>query len=55
MINRQFTATIGGSNLFDVYPKYRDDPSLTETGSRFEAIQMGMGGAFYFAKLGYKF
>lgn len=47
--------TVGGSNIFDVYPEFRADPGLTETGTRYEAIQMGMGGAMYFAKIGVKF
>ncbi len=49
------TVTLGGANIFDVYPEFRTDPGLTETGSRYEAIQMGMGGAMYFAKVGIKF
>lgn len=48
-------ATLGAANLFDVYPDHHSDPGLTETGSRWEAIQMGMGGAFYFAKVGIRF
>lgn len=47
--------TVGGANIFDVYPESRADPGLTETGTRYEAIQMGMGGAMYFAKIGVKF
>ena len=54
-VSSKLTATIGGANIFDVYPTHHDDPTLTETGTRFEAIQMGMGGAFYFAKVGLKF
>ncbi len=50
-----FSITVGGSNIFDVYPEFRADPGLTETGTRYEAIQMGMGGAMYFAKVGIKF
>lgn len=49
------SVTVGGSNIFDVYPEFRADPGLTETGTRYEAIQMGMGGAMYFAKVGVKF
>jgi hypothetical protein len=50
-----FSITVGGANIFDVYPEFRADPGLTETGTRYEAIQMGMGGAMYFAKIGIKF
>jgi len=51
----KISVTVGGANIFDVYPEFRADPNLTETGSRYEAIQMGMGGAMYFAKIGVKF
>ncbi len=54
-VNNKVTLTAGGANIFDVYPEFRADPNLTETGSRFEAIQMGMGGAMYFARIGWKF
>lgn len=53
--NKQFSLTVGGTNIFDVYPTTQGDPGLTETGTRWEAIQMGMGGAFYFAKFGIRF
>ncbi len=51
----KLSITVGGANIFDVYPQYRLDPNLTETGTRYEALQMGMGGAMYFAKVGVKF
>lgn len=53
--NQKISLTIGGANIFDVYPEFRTDPSLTETGTRYEALQMGMGGAMYFVKLSVKF
>ena len=52
--SERISVTVGGANIFDVYPEFRADPGLTETGSRYEAIQMGMGGAMYFAKIGVK-
>lgn len=55
LANDKITITVGGANIFDVYPEFRADPGLTETGTRYEAIQMGMGGAMYFAKVGVKF
>ncbi|MBL0355450.1 MAG: TonB-dependent receptor [Chitinophagaceae bacterium] len=55
LANEKITITVGGANIFDVYPEFRADPGLTETGTRFEALQMGMGGAMYFAKVGIKF
>jgi iron complex outermembrane receptor protein len=55
LVNDKITITAGGANIFDVYPEFRTDPGLTETGTRYEAIQMGMGGAMYFAKVGVRF
>ncbi|MDO9375970.1 MAG: TonB-dependent receptor [Ferruginibacter sp.] len=52
LVKNRVTLTVGGANIFDVYPEYRPDPGLTETGTRYEAIQMGMGGAMYYAKIG---
>ncbi len=45
--------TVGGTNLFDVYPTYHD-PGLTETAGMWDAVQMGFTGAFYFARVGIK-
>ena len=46
--------TVGGANIFDVYPNHHDG-GWTETGTMWDAVQMGMGGAMYFAKIGVKF
>ena len=35
--------TIGGNNIFDVYPDHHD-PGLTESGGMWDAVQMGYGG-----------
>ena len=45
---------IGGNNIFDVYPDHHD-PGLTESGGMWDAVQMGYGGAFFFAKIGIRF
>ena len=42
--------TVGAVNLFNVYPTQQD--TETETGGLWDAVQMGFGGAFYFARLG---
>lgn len=55
LVNNKVNITLGGANIFDVYPQFRPDPGLTETGTRYEAIQMGMGGAMFFAKVGVNF
>jgi iron complex outermembrane recepter protein len=51
---KRYQITLGGANIFDVYPN-RQDPGLTETGGMWEAVQMGHGGSFFFAKFGVKF
>ncbi|MFZ4058829.1 MAG: TonB-dependent receptor plug domain-containing protein, partial [Ferruginibacter sp.] len=54
LVNNKVNITLGAANLLDVYPRYQD-AGLTETGTMFEAVQMGMGGAFFFGKVGIKF
>lgn len=46
------SVTLGGANIFNRYPSQQD--TETETGGLFDAVQMGIGGAFYFAKLNFK-
>lgn len=53
-INDNFDVAIGGANVLDSYPSIQD-PGLTETGGMWDAVQMGHGGAFFFAKLAYRF
>jgi len=45
---------LNGSNIFNVYPN-KQVPTNTETGGMYEAVQMGFGGAFYSARLKFKF
>jgi iron complex outermembrane receptor protein len=51
---KNFTFTIGGLNILNTYPD-KHDPGLTESGGIWDAVQMGFSGAFYFAKIGFKF
>ena len=51
---KNFTFTIGGVNLLNTYPD-KHDPGLTESGGIWDAVQMGFSGAFYFARIGFKF
>jgi iron complex outermembrane recepter protein len=51
---KNFTFTIGGVNILNVYPD-KMDPGLTESGGIWDAVQMGFSGAFYFAKVGLRF
>lgn len=46
--------TVGGNNIFDVYPTHHDG-GLTESGGMWDAVQMGFGGAFYFIKANLRF
>ena len=44
---------VGSNNLFNIYPDQQDD--WTEGGGYWDAVQMGFGGAYYYAKMNYKF
>ena len=44
---------IGSNNLLNVYPDQQDD--WVEAGGYWDAVQMGFGGAFYYARLGFRF
>ncbi|MCB0565746.1 MAG: hypothetical protein H6573_35580 [Lewinellaceae bacterium] len=44
----------GANNLLNAYPSIQTDGE-TETGGYWDAVQMGFSGAFYFARLGFKF
>jgi iron complex outermembrane recepter protein len=51
---KNFTFTLGGLNILNTYPD-KHDPGLTESGGIWDCVQMGFSGAFYFAKVGFKF
>ncbi len=51
---RNFTFTLGSLNLMNIYPD-KHNPALTESGGIWDCVQMGFSGAFYFAKIGFKF
>ncbi len=48
-ISPRLTFTLGGTNIFNVYPTQQD--TETETGGLWDAVQMGTSGAFYFVRL----
>jgi iron complex outermembrane recepter protein len=52
-IKNKASITLGGANILDVYPSIQD-PGLSESGGMWDAVQMGFGGAFFFAKVGVK-
>jgi iron complex outermembrane receptor protein len=51
-LSRNASFTLGGANIFDVYPTQQD--TETETGGLWDAVQMGFSGAFWFARLSFK-
>jgi iron complex outermembrane recepter protein len=51
---KNFTFTLGGLNIWNTYPD-KHDPGLTESGGIWDCVQMGFSGAFYFARVGFKF
>ncbi|NMH65503.1 TonB-dependent receptor plug domain-containing protein [Shewanella salipaludis] len=53
-LNDNLSFTVGGSNLFDVYPD-KQDPDETETGGLYESVQMGFNGAYYYARASLSF
>ena len=44
---------IGANNLLNIYPDQQDD--WVEAGGYWDAVQMGFGGAYYYARLGFRF
>ena len=52
-ISDNLKLNVGSNNLFNIYPDQQDD--WTEGGGYWDSVQMGFGGAYYYAKLNYKF
>jgi iron complex outermembrane receptor protein len=52
-LNDQLELVLGGTNVFDVEPT-EQDPNETENGALWENVQMGINGAFWFARVAYK-
>ncbi len=46
--------TIGGNNILNEYPDQQNDGE-TEAGGYWDAVQMGFGGAYYYARLDFNF
>lgn len=53
-ITQGISLAIGANNLFNTYPSLQDDGE-TEAGGYWDAVQMGFSGAYYYARLGFKF
>lgn len=52
-LNKNMKLNIGSNNLFNIYPDQQDDWS--EGGGYWDSVQMGFGGAYYYAKLNLNF
>ncbi len=48
-LGENVSLTLGGVNIFDVYPTEQD--TETESGGLWDPVQMGFNGAFYYARL----
>ncbi|KAA6438669.1 TonB-dependent receptor [Dyadobacter flavalbus] len=53
-VSKNFSLSVGGSNIFNVYPDL-SLPALTESGGAWDPVQMGSNGAFIFTRLGFRF
>ncbi|MCF4101721.1 TonB-dependent receptor [Gillisia sp. M10.2A] len=52
-LSNNLKLNVGSNNLFNVYPDQQDDWS--EGGGYWDSVQMGFGGAYYYAKLNLNF
>lgn len=52
-ISESLKLNVGSNNLFNIYPDQQDD--WTESGGYWDSVQMGFGGAYYYAKMNYTF
>ncbi|GGW25828.1 TonB-dependent receptor [Arenibacter certesii] len=52
-LSENLKLNIGSNNLFNIYPDQQDD--WVEGGGYWDSVQMGFGGAYYYAKLGFSF
>jgi iron complex outermembrane receptor protein len=51
---KHISIIVGGNNIFDAYPSHHD-PGWTEGGGMWDAVQMGIGGAYYYGRVLVKF
>ncbi len=52
-LSESLKLNVGSNNLFNIYPDQQDD--WTEGGGYWDAVQMGFGGAYFYAKMNYRF
>ncbi|THD67859.1 TonB-dependent receptor [Robertkochia marina] len=52
-LSESLNLNVGANNLLNVYPDQQDD--WTEAGGYWDSVQMGFGGAFYYARMNFNF
>jgi iron complex outermembrane receptor protein len=52
-LSKNTKLSVGSNNLFNIYPDQQDD--WVEAGGYWDAVQMGFGGAYYYARMNFKF
>lgn len=52
-LSKNSKLSIGSNNLFNIYPDQQDD--WVEAGGYWDAVQMGFGGDYYYARMNFKF
>lgn len=50
-LSESLKLNVGSNNIFNIYPDQQDD--WTEAGGYWDSVQMGFGGAYYYAKLNF--
>ncbi len=53
--SKSMNFTVGLNNLFNTYPTQQDANNDTDSGGYFDAVQMGFGGSYYYARFGFAF
>ena len=54
-LSKSLNFTLGLNNIFNTYPTQQIASDNTDSGGYFDAVQMGFGGAYYYARLGFSF
>ena len=54
-LSKELKLNIGANNIFNVYPDKQDEQGNTAAGGYYDAVQMGFGGTYFYARMGFKF
>lgn len=54
-LNKSLKLNIGCNNLMNIYPDKQDEQGNTENGGYWDSVQMGFGGTYLYARLGFSF